>query len=71
VNLIVTWLEPLKDDTPAALLGFYGPMVFVWALAAFRAARRSGRLLSGATTALIIAFAPQSVSQFATPWSRM
>ena len=57
VNLILTWLEPLEDDTPAALLRFYGPMFFVWALASFRAARRSGRLLSGITTGLSVAFA--------------
>jgi hypothetical protein len=32
-------------------------MFFVWALASFRAARRSGRLLSGVTTGLAVAFA--------------
>ena len=57
VNLVFTWLYPLADDTPGALLLFYGPMFFVWALASFRAARRTGRLLSGVTTGLTIAFA--------------
>jgi hypothetical protein len=57
VNLIMTWLYPLADDTPAALLQFYGPMFFVWALASFRTARRTGRLLSGITTGLTVAFA--------------
>lgn len=57
VNLVFTWLYPLDDDSPAALLRFYGPMFFVWALASFRAARRSGRLLSGVTTGMIVAFA--------------
>ena len=57
VNLLFTWLYPLADDTPMALLRFYGPMFFVWALASFRAARRSGRLLSGVTTGMIVAFA--------------
>jgi hypothetical protein len=57
VNVIFTWLYPLADDTPAALLRFYGPMFFVWALASFRASRRSGRLLSGVTTGMIVAFA--------------
>ena len=57
VNLLFTWFYPLADDTPAALLGFYGPMFFVWALASFWAARRSGRLLSGVTTGMIVAFA--------------
>jgi len=32
-------------------------MFFVWALASFRAARRSGRLLSGVTTGMAVAFA--------------
>ncbi|HEY8165361.1 MAG TPA: hypothetical protein VIF83_07380 [Gemmatimonadaceae bacterium] len=57
VNLFVTWLYPLANDTPSALLGFYGPMFFVWALVSFRAARRTGRLLSGVTAGLTIAFA--------------
>jgi len=56
VNLIYTWLYPLEDDTPGALLRFYGPMFFVWALASFQAARRSGQLLSGVTTGLTVAF---------------
>ncbi len=57
VNLVFTWLYPLDDDSPGALLRFYGPMFFVWALVSFRAARRSGRLLSGVTTGMIVAFA--------------
>ena len=57
VNLLLTWLYPLADDTPGALLRFYGPMFFVWALASFRAARRTGRLLSGVATGLTVAFA--------------
>jgi hypothetical protein len=57
VNLLITWFYPLADDTPAALLRFYGPMFFIWALAAFRAARRTGRLLSGVTTGVTVAFA--------------
>src|SRR5438045_2879913 len=57
VNLVFTWLYPLEDDTPGALLQFYGPMFFVWALASFRAARSTGRLLSGVITGLTVAFA--------------
>src|SRR5262245_4270657 len=57
VNLVYTWLAPLADDTPGALLRFYGPMFAIWAMAAFRAARRTGRLLSGVTTGVIVAFA--------------
>jgi hypothetical protein len=57
VNLIVTWLDPLKEDTPGALLRFYGPMFLVWAFASFRAARRSGRVSAGLTTGLSVAIA--------------
>jgi hypothetical protein len=57
MNLLVTWLYPVADDTPAALLVFYGPMFFLWTFAAFRATRRSGRLLSGVTTGMLVAFA--------------
>jgi hypothetical protein len=56
VNLVFAWLYPLADDSPGALLRFYGPMVFMWALASFRAVRRSGRLLSGVTTGIVVAF---------------
>ena len=55
VNLLFTWLYPLADDTPGALLRFYGPLFFVWALASFRASRRTGRLLSGIATGLTVA----------------
>ena len=57
VNLVFAWLYPLEDDTPWVLLRFYGPMFFVWAFASFRAARRSGRVLSGVTTGAVVAFA--------------
>src|SRR5262245_54208384 len=57
VNLVVTWLYPLTEDSPRALLGFSGPMFVVWALASFRAARHSGRLRTGVTTGLLVAFA--------------
>jgi hypothetical protein len=56
-NLLITWLDPLADDTPGALLLFYGPMFFIWAVASFRAAQRSGRLLSGVITGAIVALA--------------
>jgi hypothetical protein len=56
VNLTMTWLYPLLDDTPAALLRFYGPMFFIWALAAFRASRHAERWLSGVITGAIVAF---------------
>ena len=56
-DLVFTWLYPLEDDTPKALLRFYGPMFLVWAVASFRAVQRSGRLWSGVGTGLTIAFA--------------
>src|SRR5262245_16007375 len=57
LNLLMSWLHPLADDTPAALLRFYGPMFLVWALASFVAARRTGQMWSGVTTGVIVAFA--------------
>ena len=57
VNLIFTWLYPLDDDAPGALLRFYGPMFLLWTLASFRAAQHSGRLLSGVMTGTVVAFA--------------
>jgi hypothetical protein len=57
VNLLVTWLDPLADDTPGALLLFYGPMFFVWAAASFRDAQRSGQVLAGLRTGAIVALA--------------
>ena len=57
VNLVLTWLNPLDDDTPATLLRFYGPMFLLWALVAFRSARRSGRLRSGVMAGALVAFA--------------
>jgi hypothetical protein len=57
VNLAITWLDPLEDDSPLALLRFYGPMFCIWGLAAFRAALRSGRLVSGVATGTLVAFA--------------
>ena len=56
LDLLFTWLQPLSDDSIPALLRFYGPMFFAWAFASFRAARRSGRLSTGITTGLVVAF---------------
>src|SRR5262245_9181948 len=57
VNLLSSWLFPLADDTIGALLRFYGPMFFLWALVSFGAARRDRRLLSGVTTGMVVSFA--------------
>jgi hypothetical protein len=57
INLAFTWLDPVEDDTPSALLLFYGPMFLVWAFAAYRAARRTGKFTSGVFAGLTVAFA--------------
>ncbi|MFN2564461.1 MAG: hypothetical protein ABR499_05550 [Gemmatimonadaceae bacterium] len=55
-NLIATRLDPLAEDTPVALLKFYGPMFALWGIAGFGAARRSGRLLDGVKVGATVAF---------------
>jgi hypothetical protein len=60
-NLVLTWLWPLDDDTPVALLRFYGPMFLAWAVVAFNAARRTGRLQSGVTAGMSVALATFSI----------
>lgn len=56
-NVLYAWLFPLADDTPGALLMFYGPMFAVWAAAAFVAAGRTGRVSTGVTTGAVVASA--------------
>jgi hypothetical protein len=56
VNLLFTWISPRADDTAGAVLRFYGPMFFLWAFCAYSAARRTGRLLSGAAAGAVVAF---------------
>jgi hypothetical protein len=60
-NLVHTWLYPVEDDTVWVVLRFYGPMFFLWGLASFRAARRTGRWVSGVTAGAIVAFSTFSV----------
>jgi hypothetical protein len=55
-NLIATWLDPLAEDTPIALLIFYGPMFVIWGLAGFAASRRTRRLLDGVRVGAVVAF---------------
>lgn len=55
-NLIATRLDPLAEDTPIALLIFYGPMFAIWGLAGFDASRRTGRLLDGVRVGATVAF---------------
>ena len=56
-NVLYSWLYPLADDTPTALLAFYGPMFFVWAAAAFVATRRTRKVFTGVATGAVVAFA--------------
>ena len=56
-DLALTWLRPLTDDSPFALLGFYGPMFLTWSIVAFSAARRAGRWRSGLMAGMVVAFA--------------
>jgi len=60
-NLLVTWRDPLTDDTPGALLLFYGPMFAAWCVAGFVGTWRSGRLPHGIKAAAIVAFVTFSV----------
>jgi hypothetical protein len=54
-NLIATRLNPLGEDSPIALLVFYGPMFGIWGLAGFAAARQTGRLLDGVKVGALVA----------------
>jgi hypothetical protein len=55
-NLIATWLDPLAEDTPMALLIFYGPMFATWGLAGFVASRQTGRISDGIKVGVTVAF---------------
>lgn len=60
-DLVLTWLNPVEDDSPLVLLRFYGPMFLVWSVIAFNAARSTGRLQSGVAAGMVVAFATFSV----------
>ena len=55
-NLLWTWLQPLADDSIPALLAFYGPMFLAWGVAAYLASLRSGSILRGTKTGMVVAF---------------
>jgi hypothetical protein len=55
-DLMLTWLNPMEDDTPLVLLRFYGPMFLFWSVVAFNASRRTGQLRSGIVAGMIVAF---------------
>jgi hypothetical protein len=54
-NLLYTWIDPLADDSGAALLTFYGPMFAAWGLAGYTATRRNGRIRDAIQAGTIIA----------------
>jgi hypothetical protein len=56
-NLFETWINPLAEDTPVALLTFYVPMFAAWAVAAFNVAWRSGRVTHAIRMGVIVALA--------------
>ena len=55
-DILVTAVDPLADDTPTALLMFYGPMFTTWGLAGFASTRRSGRVTQGGKVGGTVAF---------------
>ena len=58
VNIVTAWLRPLDDDTPGAVLRFYGPMFLSWAIVAFVTVwRGSGGVVSGIVAGVVVAFA--------------
>jgi hypothetical protein len=57
VNVVAAWLHPLDDDTPVAVLRFYGPMFAVWAIAACVTVRHAGRVLLGVASGAVVAVA--------------
>jgi hypothetical protein len=61
IDLFLTWLDPVQDESPGALLVFYGPMFASWAIAGFVVARRAGPVSSGVVGGVAIAFATSVV----------
>ena len=55
-NLVLSMLDPLADDTPLALLEFYGPMFLCWGFAGFRTFRRTRRMWDAVKVATVVAF---------------
>ena len=54
-NIAESIRHPLADDSPVALLSFYGPMFAAWGVAGFLAARRQGRLADGVKAGMWVA----------------
>lgn len=60
-DLVLTWLNPVGDDSPLVLLRFYGPMFLVWGVIAFNATRSAGRVRAGVVAGMVVAVATFSV----------
>ncbi len=56
VNIIATRFMPLADDTPIAVMTFYGPMFLLWAASGFVASSRSGRWWQAIPVSFTLAF---------------
>src|SRR5262245_27194604 len=54
-NLVATILLPLLEDSRLALVGFYGPMLFLWGLAGLIAGKRTGHVADAVKTGAIVA----------------
>jgi hypothetical protein len=61
LDLFLTWLDPVQDESPWALLLFYGPMFTSWAIAGFVVARHAGSVSSGMAGGMAIACATSVV----------
>ena len=61
VNIIVSVLDPVIEDTPLTLLGFYGPMFAAWGFAGYRTGQRTRRLTHSAGAGALIALATFTV----------
>lgn len=55
-NMVATVMDPLADDSPGALLMFYGPMFAAWGITGFLAARRTGRFIDAVRMGATVAF---------------
>ena len=64
-NLLFTWLDPLADDTPLALLTHYGPIFTAWGIASFAATRRRGRFIDAVKTGAMLGLVTLVVLSFA------
>jgi hypothetical protein len=55
VNIVVSLLNPVIEDTPLTLLGFYGPMFAAWGFTGYRAFHRTRQLRHAAAAGALVA----------------